>query len=285
MLKSFSTQLAATAFFGPLGLAYTSMATAVLFTLILVVLYFTGLGPLAILLVWPVSIVTGVLYVKFHNDRIRQSGNSLLLGPGHDEGLVSAAGSWARGIAVLAIIFGLGFLAYKMLPFGRDEVTVPGRIVDASSTSDSEAVTDSATNTITGTGTGTETDNKIIRTEKDEAAVTAANSSDAPVITLPSREIPKVIVDSDGQATTTISGESGLGESGVGDNSIVAQTELYVDRDVVNLRQGPGTQFAIVTQLDRNEALYEFARDGEWVNIETQSGSYAGWIHGNLVRR
>ena len=282
MLKSFSTQLAATAFFGPVGLAYTSMATAVLFTLILAVLYFTGFGALAILVIWPVSIVTGVLYVKFHNDRIRQSGNSLLLGPGYDNGMVSAIGSWARGAAVLAVICGLGYLAYRFLP-ADDQVVVPGRIVDASSTSDVGS---------TNADASANGDNAIVRTEPDTdnvtsgtetaAAGTAGGNSSVPVITLPNREIPKVVVDSSGESTVA---QQGVGESGVGDTDIVTQSILYVDREVVNLRQGPGTQYAIVTQLDRNEALYEFARDGDWVNIETESGNYAGWIHGNLVRR
>lgn len=277
MLKSFSTQLAATAFFGPVGLAYTSMATAVLFTLILAVLYFTGFGALAILVIWPVSIVTGVLYVKFHNDRIRQSGNSLLLGPGHDGGMVSAVGSWARGVAVLLVICGLGYLAYRFMP-SDDGVVVPGRIVDASSTSEN------------GSGPGSvedkNDDNIIVRAEQVEGTesttVETDDNSSVPVITLPSREIPKVVVDSTGESTVA---QAGTGESGAGETDIVTQSILYVDREVVNLRQGPGTQYAIVTQLDRNAALYEFARDGDWVNIETEAGNYAGWIHGNLVRR
>jgi hypothetical protein len=282
MLKSFSTQLAATAFFGPVGLAYTSMATAVLFTLILAVLYFTGFGALAILVIWPLSIVVGVLYVKFHNDRVRQSGNSLLLGPGYDDGMVSAIGSWARGAAVLVVICALAYLAYRFLP-ENNGVVVPGRIVDASSTSGTVASKgaeiNSGDNAIVRTETGTNTSSS----DSDTSANGAIDGdSSVPVITLPSREIPKVVVDSSGDSTVA---QQGVGESGVGETDIVTQSILYVDREVVNLRQGPGTQYAIVTQLDRNEALYEFARDGDWVNIETESGNYAGWIHGNLVRR
>jgi hypothetical protein len=276
MLKSFSTQLAATAFFGPIGLAYTSMATAVLFTLILAVLYFTGFGVLAILVIWPVSIVTGVLYVKFHNDRIRQSGNRLLLGPGDEDGLVSAVGSWVRGVAVLALICAAGYMAYIVLP-GGDQASVPGRIVDASSagslaSGDVQSTTQSDTNTITRS-TG---DTNVI-------ASTDSGTDSSTVITLPSREIPTVVVESDGSSTTT--SQAGLGESGVGESTAISQPVLYVDREVVNLRQGPGTEYAIVTQLDRNESLVEFARDGVWVNVETESGSYVGWIHGNLIRR
>jgi hypothetical protein len=276
MLKSFSTQLAATAFFGPIGLAYTSMATAVLFTLILAVLYFTGFGVLAILVIWPVSIVTGVLYVKFHNDRIRQSGNRLLLGPGDEDGLVSAVGSWVRGVAVLALICAAGYMAYIVLPSG-DQPSVPGRIVDASSagslaSGDVQSSTQSDTNTITRS-TG---DTNVI-------ASTDSGTDSSTVITLPSREIPTVVVESDGSSTTT--SQAGLGESGVGESTAISQPVLYVDREVVNLRQGPGTEYAIVTQLDRNESLVEFARDGVWVNVETESGSYVGWIHGNLIRR
>ena len=282
MLKSFSTQLAATAFFGPIGLAYTSMATAVLFTLILAVLYFTGFGVLAILVIWPVSIVTGVLYVKFHNDRIRQSGNRLLLGPGDEDGLVSAVGSWVRGIAVLALICAAGYMAYTVLPNG-DQPSVPGRIVDASSSGSGGLENGSVQG---GTQSSTQGDaNTIVRStgEGNVIASTDSNSDSSTVITLPSREIPTVVVDSDGSSTTT--GQTALGESGVGERTALSQPVLYVDREVVNLRQGPGTEYAIVTQLDRNESLVEFARDGIWVNVETESGSYVGWIHGNLIRR
>ena len=271
MLKSFSTQLVATAFFGPVGLAYTSMATAVLFTLILAVLYFTGFGALAILAIWPISIATGVLYVKFHNDRIRQSGHSLLLGPGHDNGLVSAVGSWVRGVAVLALVCGVGYFAYSLLPLGGDP-SAPGRIVNASN--DPDKLTDAAG------------DNKIARNQDDEKSLQSGEGNNVPVITLPNREIPKVIVESSGNSIPTVISQAGVGESGVGgDNGIVSQPVLYVDREVVNLRQGPGTEYPVVTQLDRNATIYEYARDGEWINIETEAGSFAGWIHGNLVRR
>ena len=271
MLKSFSTQLAATVFFGPIGLAYTSMATAVLFTLILAVLYFTGLGALAILAIWPISIVTGVLYVKLHNDRLRQSGHSLLLGPGHDGGLVSAVGSWVRGVSVLALVCGVGFVAYALLPTG-DGPSVPGRIVDASSNPDIQ--------------TDASGDDNISGDQDNENLLVSEDSSTVPVITLPNREIPKVVVETNGNSVPSVVGQAGVGESGVGgDNGIVSQPVLYVDREVVNLRQGPGTEYPVVTQLDRNATIYEYARDGEWINIETEAGSFAGWIHGNLVRR
>lgn len=272
MLKSFSTQLVATAFFGPIGLAYTSMATAVLFTLILAVLYFTGFGALAILAIWPISIATGVLYVKFHNDRIRHSGHSLLLGPGHDDGLVSAVGSWVRGVGVLALVCGVGYFAYALLPPGGDP-SVPGRIVNASS--NPEKLTDAAG------------DNEFSRIQDNEnVLLSGQDSNNVPVITLPNRDIPKVIVESSGNSVPTVISQAGVGESGIGDNNgISSQPVLYVDREVVNLRQGPGTEYPVVTQLDRNATIYEYARDGEWINIETEAGSFAGWIHGNLVRR
>jgi len=51
MLKSLSTQFAATLLFGPLGLAYSSVAAAVFLTLLFAVLYFTDLGMLAAVIV------------------------------------------------------------------------------------------------------------------------------------------------------------------------------------------------------------------------------------------
>jgi len=78
MLKSLTTQFAATLFFGPLGLAYSSVAAAVFLTLLFAVIYFTGLGLMAALLIWPIAIITGLVFVKVHNDQIRSSGSRLL---------------------------------------------------------------------------------------------------------------------------------------------------------------------------------------------------------------
>ncbi len=268
MLKSLSTQFAATLFFGPLGLAYTSVATAVFLTLVLAVLFFTELGVLSLLLIWPLSIIVGLVYVKLQNDQVRSSGSRLLLAPGEEPDFVSSLSSWGRGVAVLGLILVGGYVAYLYLPNGLnntgsdDSAGQIGRIVPA----------DSATTAGNDTN---DTDEQPLNT-----TVIAANSSDTAgndnfsVIALPQQEVATVIIDSDGTVQQ--------GEAGSALNS--GQPELTVDASLVNLRRGPGTSFDIVTQLQAGDKLFEFARDGNWINVETATNGYSGWIYNGLVR-
>lgn len=259
MLKSVWTQIAATLFFGPLGLAYTSVATAVFLTLVLAVLLFTELGVIAIFLIWPVSILVGLIYVKLHNDAIRSSGSRLLLGPGEEAGLISTLGSWTRGLAVCALVVTGAYLFYLYLP-QNDQGSKLGRIVGVESTADVES------------------SNNEQAVPVSSEAVIAANSRDNSdqfaVIALPQREVKPVVLDNEGNVTT--------GDSQSALNA--GQPELTVSGAVVNLRQGPGTNFPIVTQVEQGDRLFEFARDGQWINVETETTGYSGWIYGTLVR-
>lgn len=260
MLKSVSTQFAATLFFGPLGLAYCSVAAAVFFTLLLAVLFFTALGPLAVVLIWPVSIVVGLVFVKLHNDGMRSSGSRLLLGPGEEMTLAGTLNSWARGVAVLALIGVAGFLAYAYIPKDNAGGNQLGRIVDEQTAQTSP--------------TSQSVETKAV---DSNATVIAANSSDGgdnfAVIALPQREVATVVLDSNGEVTQGSTGSLNTG-----------QPELTVSGAVVNLRQGPGTGFAIITQVEQGDRLYEFARDGQWINVETESSGFTGWIYQALVK-
>lgn len=280
MLKSLSTQFAATLFFGPLGLAYTSVATAVFLTLVLAVLFFTELGILSLMLIWPVSIIVGLIFAKLHNDQVRSSGSRLLLAPGEEPGFVSSISSWTRGLAVLALIMVGGYITFLYLPNGgngsdKASGNQLGRIVPsgqsvASSDTGENNTAESETNTIAGNNAQTPT----------STAVIAANSSDSSgddsfsVIALPQREVATVIIDSDG--TVQQGKEASALNSG--------QPELTVDASLVNLRRGPGTSFDIVTQVKAGDKLFEFARDGNWINVETASTGDSGWIYNRLVR-
>ena len=115
-----------------------------------------------------------------------------------------------------------------------------------------------------------------LATVDSSAAVIAAKSSDGndnfAVIALPQREVATVVLDSNGDISE---GGSGALNSG--------QPELTVSGAVVNLRQGPGTGFPIITQVEQGDRLFEFARDGQWINVETESSGYTGWIYRSLV--
>ena len=248
MLKSLSTQFAATLFFGPLGLAYSSVAAAVFLTLLLSVLYFTAIGILAIAIIWPISMVVGVVFVKIHNDGMRQSGSRLLLGPGEDGELISTIGSWGRGLAVLSLIAVAAILTLLYLP--SSDI---GRIVDApASVSTPDVVNDVA--------------NSVVKdSASEESGVNSPEETDESfrVVTLDQRTVTPVVI---GTSSASNSGNS-----------------LYVQAEVVNLREGPGTGFSILAQVERGDELTEIARDGQWVNVTAKNSGTTGWIFGRLV--
>ncbi len=260
MLKSVSTQFAATLFFGPLGLAYCSVAAAVFFTLLLAVLVFTEIGVAAVLLIWPLSMMVGLVFVKLHNDGIRSSGSRLLLGPGEEVGMASAISAWARGVAVVALVVVAGYLVYLYLPESDNNGDFPGRIVQPSVVSNEEVITPKAPEVDT------------------DASVIPANSRDSnddfSVIALPQREVATVVIDDKGEIV------SGQPQSALRSG----QPELTVSGVVVNLRKGPGTSFSIVAQVERGDKLYEFARDGQWINVESTTSGVSGWIYRSLVQ-
>ena len=249
MLKSLSTQFAATLFFGPLGLAYSSVAAAVFLTLLLAVLFFTAIGILAIAIIWPVSMVVGVVFVKMHNDGLRQSGSRLLLGPGEESELVSTIGSWGRGLAVLSLIAVAAILVLLYLP--SSDI---GRIVDAPvpALSSPDSTTDVAGNAVSGS---------------DESGDTASEEVEADetfrVVTLDQRTVTPVVI----------------GTSSAPDNA----GSLVVKAQVVNLREGPGTSFSILAQVSRGDQLTEIGRNGQWVNVKAKNSGTTGWIFGRLV--
>jgi hypothetical protein len=294
MLKSLSTQFAATLFFGPLGLAYSSVAAAVFLTLLLAVLFFSALGGLALVIVWPLSIAIGLVFVKLHNDQLRSSGSRLLLGPDDDFEDTSPLNSWGRGVAVLALLLAGAFVLFLYLPKERQPI---GRIVatdSAGTSSESQAAPDpqeamasaikalkeAYAGTSTDVAEATSPDGLAVNEQQSTPAVIAAKANedesndDFAVIALPEQEVATVIIDNDGNVQQ--------GELDSALNS--GRPELTVDAPLVNLRRGPGTSFDIITTVRAGDRLFEFARDGNWVNVETASSGYTGWIYSRLVK-
>ena len=58
---------------------------------------------------------------------------------------------------------------------------------------------------------------------------------------------------------------------------------LVVAGDVVNLRAGPGSDAAILRQVNRDDQAVELARQGNWVQVRLPDHEIVGWIHGSLV--
>jgi len=60
--------------------------------------------------------------------------------------------------------------------------------------------------------------------------------------------------------------------------------KLYVQKNGVNVRTGPGTTNPILLTLGKGHELIEFARQGEWINVGVaRSGGKDGWINASLV--
>jgi len=248
MLKSLSTQFAATLFFGPLGVAYSSVAGAVFLTLLFAVFYFTELGLLSVVLIWPVAIIAGLVFVKLHNDQIRSSGSKVLLGPEEEEAGIGTLGSWGRGIAVLSLMGVVGYLALWYSPSGTSEKL--GRMVDVSPVENAVAGSEfSSENSLVG------------NVENPDAQV---------VTTLPVEDESTF----EAQVVTPVEVESERPD---------ADVLLYVDSAVVNLRDGPGTNFKVLVQVQRGDELKEIDRVGGWVNVTTSNSATNGWILGRLV--
>ena len=252
MLKSLTTQFAATLFFGPLGLAYSSLAAAVFLTLLFAVIYFTGLGLMAALLIWPIAIITGLVFVKVHNDQIRSSGSRLLLGPGEEEAIVGTLGSWGRGVAVLSL---MGVVSYLVLWYSPSDDSEKGdRMVDASPVENAGAGSQSATDSSL---VGNVVDTDVLETTSGFTEVTIDQQVVTPVIVNTSSEPEPEPVD---------------------------VTLLYVNSALVNLREGPGTNHQVLRQVERGDELTEVDRAGNWINVTTSDNGTNGWILGRLVR-
>jgi uncharacterized protein YgiM (DUF1202 family) len=59
---------------------------------------------------------------------------------------------------------------------------------------------------------------------------------------------------------------------------------LYVQGNVVNMREGPSTKHPVVLKLRKGHKLMEFQRQGRWVEVGAdRTGGKSGWIHSSLV--
>jgi uncharacterized protein YgiM (DUF1202 family) len=59
--------------------------------------------------------------------------------------------------------------------------------------------------------------------------------------------------------------------------------DLVVAADAVNVRAGPGKEYRVRLQVDRNRPAIELAREGEWVRVELTGSDVQGWIHQSLL--
>lgn len=58
---------------------------------------------------------------------------------------------------------------------------------------------------------------------------------------------------------------------------------LAVDSEILNLREGPGTEYEVIEVLERHELLKVIAIDGEWLQVKViESGNY-GYVNVKYV--
>jgi len=233
------------------------------FSLVLAVLYFTVLGTFAVFLMWPVAIIVGLVFVKMHNDQMRQSGSRLLLGPGEEGDLVSTMGSWGRGFAVLSLLAVGGYLSYWYLgdvDKSRSTTDLAASSLEGSSFESSVPDTD--------TPLATTVVESSAEVEWIEETVETSN-----VISFEDGGVTPVIIDSSSSAPSVDFTPS----------AVVSSTVLIVDAQLVNLREGPGTNYSVVDKVEHGTELQELDRAGTWVNVTAINSGVTGWIYGGLL--
>jgi len=227
---------------------------------------------------WPVAIIVGLVFVKMHNDQMRQSGSRLLLGPGEEGDLVSTIGSWGRGFAVLSFLAIGGYIGYWYLgdvdkSRSRTELA-ESSVLDSQSESwvteaDSTAITTVSSSTSLSSSPEEDWNVEIIETSVETSAQSLVESPN--VITFDEGEVTPVVIES-AASTSTIQ------------FSEVSETLLYVDAQLVNLREGPGTNFSVVDKIQNGTELLELDRAGTWVNVSDVNTGVTGWIYSGLLR-
>jgi hypothetical protein len=58
---------------------------------------------------------------------------------------------------------------------------------------------------------------------------------------------------------------------------------LVVSSELVNVRAGPGMEYGVRLQVNRNQPAVELAREGEWVRLKLTDPAAEGWIHQSLL--
>lgn len=137
-------------------------------------------------------------------------------------------------------------------------------IADVQVASSGDTAVTTATSSVDG-ATGADTALKEVkasaRNEELELALSTANDQGA--------ELPK---------------EEAVGEvlkTTAGDNQVKA---LFVLKDLVNMREGPSIDHAVVLRLEKGQELMEFKRAGKWVHVGAYGTSgKIGWVHQRLV--
>jgi hypothetical protein len=58
---------------------------------------------------------------------------------------------------------------------------------------------------------------------------------------------------------------------------------LVISGELVNMRSGPGMEYRVRMQVQRDQPAVELAREGEWVQLKLTDAAAEGWIHQSLL--
>ncbi len=272
-----------------MGLAYISMAVAVLLTLLTVVLYFTLFGPVAVVAMWPVAIVIGAVGVQLHNIQMRNIGVNLLLttnGSGF-AGLGGTLASGARAMAVLVLIGGAALAVYRYGPIAADKaansVASLAEKSGIKSLFDGRATDELAVATAAPESTAVRTAEAESPASVEQSSVVAQVSpvkqtravarADAELILVPASSVkPKAVQKPAARKLPQ--------------NPLVSlpKKNRFVDQSVVNLRSGPGTGHSIVDIARRGDRMVQLARQGKWLKVQLADSERTAWIFGGLLK-
>jgi hypothetical protein len=293
MLKSQSTQLACTLLFGPLGLAYISMASAVMLTLLTVVLYFTLLGPVAIVGMWPVAIVLGALAVHLSNVQQRNIGMNLLLTDDRrSEEVKELLAAGARFAAIAVFIGGAAFGVYRYGTSAADKaVDSMAQLAEQTGVSSlfAEADTlqpaDDSETTVTPVASVDSATIGVPATQSEAVAIALASGpAPLPSVALP-QEQPDVVVLPASSMAPKAAPQRKVRKVPSAPLVKVARRDRFVKQAIANLRSGPGTGHSIVDIARKGDRLVQLARQGNWVQVQLASSDRTAWIFGGLLKR
>ena len=185
------------------------------------------------------------------------------------QGVLGAVDVWGIVEAGLQVCFrGQGGLKFL------DAATAPRAVSDLpaqASNGTTCAILDRAGTVVLMRGTGPSPDAIASPSQAAPAAASASAESIATTETQPQA------------AMSTGNGGSAGGAGHTGHTGRALVDCPVTTSDILNLRQGPGLQFAIILEIPYQTRLTASARAGEWYQVEY--GGDAGWISANLVSR
>ena len=73
--------------------------------------------------------------------------------------------------------------------------------------------------------------------------------------------------------------------SQVEENAEPAYPVLHVIADVVNVREGPSTDYRVIGRAHSGDRALEFGRSGGWVRLRLEEHGVDGWISGRYLER